>query len=76
MILYTPVPLEQIWEGMDEQTEHFQEIEVEGITMQVQAVDARTATIVRIISSDPAHYMHPKLQPGCQVSYRPALAQD
>lgn len=72
MILYTVVPLELVLEGMDKERA-FTDVEVSGITMTVEQVSANEAVIVRLISTDPQHFLDPALQPGSRIRLTPSL---
>ncbi|MEW6105685.1 MAG: YlzJ-like family protein [Bacillota bacterium] len=72
MILYTVLPLELVLEGIDRERT-FTDVEINGITMTVEQVSANEAVIVRIISTDPQHFLDPALQPGSRVRLTPSL---
>lgn len=72
MILYTVLPLELVLEGIDRERT-FTDVEINGITMTVEQVSANEAVIVRIISTDPQHFLDPALQPGGRVRLTPSL---
>jgi hypothetical protein len=65
MILYTPMPLELVLEGLEDNATplEFQEIEYKGITMLVSP-EKQMYRIQRVISTDPQDYINPDLQPG------------
>ncbi|CAM3360248.1 YlzJ-like family protein [Marinicrinis lubricantis] len=73
MTLYTEVSLNDIFEGHDQLTQALEEIQVEGVTMQVEPMSTGQAKIVRLISSDPNDYLNPRLQPGSIIEYKPYL---
>lgn len=73
MIIYSPVPLEQIISGIENDIEAPQEVEVDGLLMQVQPIDGNRARIVRLISPDPQHYLNPRYAPGSVIHYRPSF---
>ncbi|MGE5592265.1 MAG: YlzJ-like family protein [Betaproteobacteria bacterium] len=72
MILYTVLPLELVLEGMDKERT-FMDVEINGIAMTVEQVSANEAVIVRLISTDPQHFLDPALQPGSRVRLTPSL---
>ncbi|WP_199623362.1 YlzJ-like family protein [Paenibacillus alkalitolerans] len=72
MILYTPLSLEQVFEGI-EQLEAPQEITLNGITMQVERLSEAQARIVRLISPNPQDYMNEKYAPGSIIQFTPSL---
>jgi hypothetical protein len=73
MIIYSPVPLEQIIEGIEDGVTAPEEIQVEGILMQVQPIDGQRARIVRLLSPNPQDYLNPRYAPGNLIHYRPSL---
>jgi hypothetical protein len=71
MILYTPLPLEAVFEGMDSLENDLQEIQMNGLTMQVKMVGPTQAQIVRLISPDPQQYLNPAYAPGSYIQFQP-----
>lgn len=71
MIHYTPLPLEDVFDGWDRPRQEAQEVVVNGVTMVVEPVNMKEAKIVRIISSDPQDYLNPAFQPGKMVAFMP-----
>lgn len=76
MIMYSIVPVEQIFEGFDNEQEPLEEISIDGILMQVQPISSRQAKIVRIISPDPQDFLNPSYAPGKMIHYQPSLAKN
>lgn len=72
MIIYTTVPLEKVFEDM-EHTPQLTEMEIEGVTMLVQQQGPDQGKIVRLISSDPNHYLQSRYMPGQKIYFRPEL---
>ncbi|GAB7388311.1 hypothetical protein BSNK01_21480 [Bacillaceae bacterium] len=72
MIVYTAVPLERVFEGI-EQMQPMTEMQVDGLTMLVQHVGKNEMKIVRLISSNPHDYLNPKYAPGQKIYFRPEL---
>jgi len=66
MILYTVLPIETVLEGL-EQERSFIDIQLEGLTVTVEPVSVDEAVIIRIISTDPRHYLNPQLSPGRKI---------
>jgi hypothetical protein len=71
MILYTPIPLETVFEGMDSLEDDVTEIQMNGLTMQVKMVGPTQAQIVRLICPDPQQYLNPAYAPGSYIQFRP-----
>lgn len=67
MILYTVVPLEDVLEGIESEPAPSQELVLNGLQMEVEPLDNFQAKVVRVISSNPADYLHPEYQPGSIV---------
>lgn len=70
MIMYSIVPLEDIFEGI-ENNEPNQEIELNGVIMQVQPMNSYQAKVVRLISPNPQDYLNPAYSPGQIISFHP-----
>jgi hypothetical protein len=66
MILYTVLPLETVLEGL-EQERSFVDIQLQGLTLTVEPISMEEAVIVRIISTDPLHYLNPQFSPGRKI---------
>lgn len=66
MILYTVLPIETVLEGL-EQERQFVDIQLEGLTLTVEPVSLEEAVIVRVISTDPRHYLNPQFSPGRKI---------
>lgn len=65
MILWTPLPAEQVLEGFDTNTYTLYEPgEVAGIPVLFEKIDNGQRKVVRINSSDPAHFLSKEVYPG------------
>ncbi|HEX3015509.1 MAG TPA: YlzJ-like family protein [Desulfobacteria bacterium] len=64
MAFWTPLDLEQVLKGWDQQ--HGERIEVvcENILLEVEPLGDGTGKIIRLISSDPNDYLRGDLAPG------------
>jgi precorrin-4 methylase len=72
MIIYSVMPMELVLEGMDQKEEiRYMDIMLNGIQMQVQPLNERQASIVRIISGDPQVYLNPDYYPGKLIEFQP-----
>ena len=69
MILWTPLPLEQVLEESHQASPAIEEVLIEGKRLQVESLDGHRARVVRLLSLDPADYLDPRWQPGQVVSY-------
>ncbi|AEG60182.1 YlzJ-like family protein [Desulforamulus ruminis] len=69
MILWTVLPVEQVMEGFaDDAYNRYETGEVAGIPVLFEKMDTGLKKIVRINSSDPAHYLNQKVFPGLITS--------
>lgn len=65
MILWTPLPAEQVLEGFDTNTYPTYEMgNVEGIPVLYEKADNGQKRVIRINSSDPAHFLSKEVYPG------------
>jgi hypothetical protein len=71
--IYSIMPDEQIFAGMDEMQDPVEEINLHGMIMQVQPINERQARIVRLISPNPQDYLNPAYAPGEVIHYQPSL---
>lgn len=69
MILWTPLPLEQVLDDTGRAFPATEEVVVEGTRLQVEPLDGHRARVVRLLSLDPADYLDPRWQPGQVISY-------
>lgn len=63
MIHYTPIPLEQVFQGI-ENVCCPEDIVVGDMTLQVERLDHGEARVVRLISPRAEDYMNPAYAPG------------
>jgi hypothetical protein len=71
---YTIVPIEWLLEEDEEEVKpKWREVEVNGVKLIVEQSNFDSYKIVRIISSDPSHYLNDAYQPGKTLSLRPLL---
>lgn len=73
MIHYTILPLEAVMDGIEDMAANSIEVTVNGITMQVQPLNATQASIVRIISPNPQDYLNPQYSPGKVITFQPTV---
>jgi hypothetical protein len=67
MMFYTIAPIESLFPELYADERQFVLIERGNIQMQVEPIDGGQGRIIRLISTDPAHYLQPALQPGMLV---------
>ncbi len=71
MILYTIVPLEIVLDGSETYTPFYAELPLKnGGTLLVEQSGLNSARVVRLISSNPADYLDPALQPGSIINFK------
>lgn len=73
MIMYTTMPLELVFENMEQvEKQELQEIDLgRGITMLIEPTGAYQGKIVRLISPNPQDYLNPRFAPGEIISFHP-----
>ena len=69
MILYTTIPLEEIFKEKEKKEEYIQIPYGRGI-IEVELISASRAKIVRLISHDLNDYLQPQLQPGTEIKLK------
>lgn len=69
MILYTPMPLEQVLEGIEQPRAAAVELSLGGAWLEVEPIDARRARVVRLISPVAQDYLRPEYAPGAIIEW-------
>lgn len=65
MILWTPLPAEQVLAGMDENVyPDFEQGEVAGIPVLLEKMGDGQRKVVKINSTNPEHYLNSEVYPG------------
>jgi len=70
-ILYTPLPLELVLDGIDKEGPQYQEIEVAGAKLMVEQTGISQGRVVRLLSTDPRDYLLEQYQPGTEIRFMP-----
>ena len=70
MILWTVMPLDLVL-LTEEHKPTYEEITYDDINLQVERTAEHEYRIVRLISTEPSHYLRQDLQPGSLLSYKP-----
>jgi hypothetical protein len=73
MTIYSIMPMEVIFAGMESQTYDYYELTLNGIKMQVEKVGLNQAKIVRLLSYRPDDYLNAAYMPGTVIQFQPAL---
>jgi len=64
LILYTPMQLELVFEGLDKDPPRcFEQITHRGTSLLVEKASFGRYRIIRVLSTDPAVFLDPALQP-------------
>jgi hypothetical protein len=72
MTLHTIMPLEIVLNGVEQQREStIIEILVDGVTLEVEPLNATQAAIVRLRSGNPQDYLNPHYTPGRIIDFQP-----
>lgn len=71
MYIYSPMPWELIWEGVENFNPNYQEIKIGRLTLEVETLSLNRARVVRLISTDPADYLDSPYQPGAVLEFIP-----
>lgn len=69
MIIWTPLPMQLVTEGMEPALPQTMEVQVQGRLVEVVPDGAGGGQVVRLISSDPQDYLNPAFQPGATVRW-------
>jgi hypothetical protein len=71
MILYTIVPVEQVFAESGQSAEPAMEIDTGQTRLLLERLGEGRARIVRVISPNPNDYLRPHLQPGRIIEFLP-----
>ncbi|WP_461365095.1 YlzJ-like family protein [Candidatus Darwinibacter acetoxidans] len=63
-MLYTVLPLEEVLEGLEEDPPRTIQLAVGEITVEAEPLGSFQARVVRVLSTDPRHFLEPHCQPG------------
>lgn len=72
MLIYTPLPLELIWEDADKFAPVYHEIRVGNITLQVEPMAFGRCKVIRLLSTNPYDYLQDAYQPGKIIELLPS----
>lgn len=70
MILYTPLPVEDVLQGYEKEAPELIEMSMGDAMVLVQRTGINQGIVHRIISTEPKDYMRPELQPGCVINFQ------
>ncbi|OIK11090.1 ribonuclease [Bacillus sp. MUM 116] len=69
MILYTMMPNELIFPSDTEAFSKQQMITYQGVPLLVDVTDQQNVQVVRVLSSDPQHFLDERFCPGAKISF-------
>jgi hypothetical protein len=64
MLYWTPLELEQVFEGWDNLNLQLTQVSYEGVIMEVKPLGNGTGQIVRLLSTEPLDYLNSTYAPG------------
>lgn len=70
MVLYTPVPLEDVLEDREAEKAILLQVPYERGMIEVQMTSALTGKILRLHTSKIDDYLNPNLQPGMEIQLK------
>ena len=62
--MWTIIPPELIWEGVEEKQKDLLHLEWQGVQVLVEPLQFAQGRIVRLLSTEPNDFLRPELQPG------------
>lgn len=69
MILYTMMPQELIFPSENESMTNQQIVSYQGVSLIVEHIDQQNVQVIRVLSSDPQHFLDGRFCPGAKISY-------
>lgn len=63
-MLYTVLPLEEVLDGFELDPQPTVQLSWGGIPVEAEPLGSFQARVVRVLSTDPRHYLEPHVQPG------------
>lgn len=69
MILYTMMPQELIFPYDADAFKNQQTVSYQGIPLLVEQTDQQNYQIIRVLSSDPQHFLNDQICPGAKISF-------
>ncbi|WP_077211578.1 YlzJ-like family protein [Bacillus dakarensis] len=68
MILYTMMPQELVFPTNNEVYDNLTQIDYEGIPLMVERTDDHAYRVVRVMSTNPDHFLDSRCLPGSKIS--------
>lgn len=70
MILYTPMQLELVLEGLEEMKHPVvREVMIDGVQMLIEDMGYGSGKVHSILSTNPEHYLRPEFRPGACLQF-------
>jgi hypothetical protein len=69
MILYTVMPTDLVYPTEDQEFTQQKMIVYKGIPMIVAEMEDRSYQVIRLLSTDPQHYLESSCHPGAKISF-------
>ncbi|MDI9459599.1 YlzJ-like family protein [Candidatus Darwinibacter acetoxidans] len=66
-MLHTVLPLEDVLEGIEEEPRPTMQLMLGGVTVEAEPLGDFQARVVRVLSTDPRHFLEPHCQPGTVI---------
>jgi hypothetical protein len=73
MILYTSMPQELIFQTPTEEYTKQSVINYQGVQLLVEQSGAAECRVLRVMSTDPAHYLDSNYTPGTMITMTPSF---
>ncbi|MHB9095456.1 MAG: YlzJ-like family protein [Eubacteriales bacterium] len=73
-IIYTPLPIELVLEGIEKDGQPYQELDVGGVKLLVEQQTMDKCRVVRVLSTNPMDYLKAEFQPGTELKFVPQFS--
>lgn len=69
MILYTMMPQELIFPVQEHNESQTMLVTYQGVPLMVEKTEEQEYRVVRVVSTDPQHYLNNQISPGTKISF-------
>jgi hypothetical protein len=69
MILYTMMPQELIFPVQEHNEAQTMLVTYQGVPLMVERTEEQDYRVVRVVSTDPQHYLNNQISPGTKISF-------
>ncbi|MDF2635391.1 MAG: YlzJ-like protein [Pelosinus sp.] len=73
MTLWSILPTELVLSNVDSPPPLYEEIQCNHIKLIVEKISPTQCKVSRLLTTDPQDYLHPEIQPGKILTYKPIL---